>query len=520
MTTTQLCPHSRPQPPLKLGHLLHPGLLLFLLLLPLLLLKLLDLLGPADLLPLQLILTAHGNVAGLEVAEQVLEDNLNEPAGHVIQDHDNSHRPLELIREGHELHLLVELGHHLSRASESNGRDTDNTVEHALVLRDRLAEGAALVVDGEGGDLLDELEKVDGRVEQRRRELGLEVDALGARRDLVAEPGNVDERDHVHGELAENGADDVKVEDVGLGTLLGETLDRLGARDGQEADAHEHTADGDLAITELDTLQVEDRQAVSADETVKGKDLVHLDGGNQSAAALTDDVGNGDNVAELRSERGSDGGITKLKRGRLVVIHVHVHHTRGKLVSKGGRLLGGGSLLSLLGVLVDESLGAGGGDGLDRSIVVEGLGKLLDGNTLLSSLALHGNLVVGVRRSRRVEVSNESGNRGSGLAPALHEINLLLVHVLDLVVTGVFGDANKIFLSAVEESNTNVSLLESADIVGAVTSHESVVTHILETEQNVFLLLGRHTSVDPGVAEQSLPADLSLELGQSVTGNT
>ena len=513
-----LCPHPRTQPPLKLSHLLHPDPLLFLLLLALLLLELQRLLSLADLLAFKLILAAHSNVAGLEVAEQVLEDNLNEPARHVVQDHDDGHRPLELIREGNELHLLIELGHHLGGASKGNGGDTDDAVEHALVLRYRLAERTALIVDSEGGDLLDELKEIDGGVEQRRRELGLKVDALGARSELVAEARNVDEGDDVHGELAEDGADDVKVEDVGLGTLLGETLHRLCAGDGQEADAHEHTADGDLAIAKLDTLQVEDGQTVGANQAVKGENLVHLDGGNESAAALTDDVGNGDNVAELGGERSSDRSITKLERGRLVVIHVHVHHTRGKLVGKGRRLLSRGSL-SLLRILVDESLGTSRGDSLDRSIVVEGLGKLLDSDTLLRGLALHGNLVVRVGRSRRVEVSDQSGDRRSGLTPALHEINLLLVHILDLVVTGVFGNADEIFLSTVEESDTNVSLLEGTDIVGTVTSHESVVTHILETEQNVFLLLGRDTSIDPSVAEQSLPADLSLELGQSVTGN-
>lgn len=40
--------------------------------------------------------------------------------------------------------------------------------------------------------------------------------------------GNVDEGDDVNGELTKDGADDVRVEDVGLGALFGELFDGLG----------------------------------------------------------------------------------------------------------------------------------------------------------------------------------------------------------------------------------------------------------------------------------------------------
>lgn len=84
-----------------------------------------------------------------------------------------------------------------------------------------------MIVDGEGGDLLDELQKVDGAVEKRRLEFAFEVDVLFARLDGLDVVGQVDERDDVDGELAEDGADDVGVEDVGLGTFFGETFDGL-----------------------------------------------------------------------------------------------------------------------------------------------------------------------------------------------------------------------------------------------------------------------------------------------------
>ena len=52
----------------------------------------------------------------------------------------------------------------------------------------------------------------------------MEVDI---RLDLVHVVGKVDESRDVNSELAENGSNDVHVEDVGLRSLLGQTLDGL-----------------------------------------------------------------------------------------------------------------------------------------------------------------------------------------------------------------------------------------------------------------------------------------------------
>lgn len=157
---------------LVLGHLLEPQPLVldFLALLLLLL---------AGALPLQLVSAADGDVAGLVVREELLEGDLDEVARREVDDHDERHRGLELVREGDQLHLLVELGDELGRAAEGDGGHTHDTVEHALVLREGLTEGAALVVDSEGADLLDELKEIDGAVEERGCELGFKVDDLG-----------------------------------------------------------------------------------------------------------------------------------------------------------------------------------------------------------------------------------------------------------------------------------------------------------------------------------------------------
>src|SRR6185312_10084356 len=108
---------------------------------------------------------------------------------------------------------------------------------------------------------------------------------------------------------------------VGLRSFLAQTFDDLGAGNTEEADRHEHTTDCVLSITELDSLEVQDGEGVGANQTVEGKNLVHLNGGNESAPALADDVGNGNDVSELRSERSSDRCITKLKSGWFVITY-------------------------------------------------------------------------------------------------------------------------------------------------------------------------------------------------------
>ena len=84
-----------------------------------------------------------------------------------------------------------------------------------------------MVVYGEGGDLLDQLEEVDGAVEQGGFEVAFEVDVFGAGFGALYVAGEVDEGHNMDGELAEDGADDVGVEDVGLGSFFGEAFDGL-----------------------------------------------------------------------------------------------------------------------------------------------------------------------------------------------------------------------------------------------------------------------------------------------------
>lgn len=71
---------------------------------------------------------------------------------------------------------------------------------------------------------MDELEEVDGAVEEGRFEIAFEVDVVAAGFVAVDVSGEVDEGGDVNCKLAEDGADDVGVENVGLGALFGETF--------------------------------------------------------------------------------------------------------------------------------------------------------------------------------------------------------------------------------------------------------------------------------------------------------
>jgi hypothetical protein len=186
------------------------------------------------LLPLQLIGPSNRNVLGLVVRKEVLQALLDDVTRHEVESHDARNHNLEVAGKRNELELLVKLRNEFGGAREGDTGDRYESPVHALVLTDRLAEGSALVVDGKSRDLLDELQEVDCRVEQRRLKvlLQIRVGVLGFNAlDVLAD---VDEGDDVDGELSEYGADDVRVENVVLGTFFRKCLHRLCARDGEE----------------------------------------------------------------------------------------------------------------------------------------------------------------------------------------------------------------------------------------------------------------------------------------------
>lgn len=106
-------------------------------------------------------------------------------------------------REGYKLKFLIEFRDELCGARESHKRDTYETPIHAPVLSYAFSEWPALVVNGKGRYLLDELEQIDCAIEKRRLKLPFEVHILLARLNLLDIIRKVDERDDVDGKLTQ-----------------------------------------------------------------------------------------------------------------------------------------------------------------------------------------------------------------------------------------------------------------------------------------------------------------------------
>jgi hypothetical protein len=68
------------------------------------------------------------------------------------------------------------------------------------------------------------LQKVDRRVKQAGLKFLFEIDVTILGFGALDVRGQIDERDNVDCELAQDGADDVRVEDVVLGAFFGECL--------------------------------------------------------------------------------------------------------------------------------------------------------------------------------------------------------------------------------------------------------------------------------------------------------
>lgn len=116
------------------------------------------------------------NVLGSEIAEKVLQDHFYQVAACKIGNHDSGHDDFELGREGDHSEFFVDFGDEFRRAGKCYAGNKQQAPVHAAVLADAFTEGSALVIDGEGGDLLDELEEIDGAVEKGWFELAFQID--------------------------------------------------------------------------------------------------------------------------------------------------------------------------------------------------------------------------------------------------------------------------------------------------------------------------------------------------------
>lgn len=103
------------------------------------------------------------------------------------------------------------------------------------------------------------------------------------------------------------------------------------------------------------------------------------------------------------------------------------------------------------------------------------------------------------------EVGDHGRHRRRRLTKAARDAQLLFVDLLDALLLLVLEDGLEVVLRAVQQRDTNVGLLERADIVRAVAGHERHEPEALERREDELLLRGRHAGVDPRVLHELVP---------------
>src|SRR5690606_34108046 len=103
-------------------------------------------------LPLILVRPPNCNILWFIITKQRLQRLLHDPASNKIQCHSSGKHKFKIVIKLDQSHLLIDLRDELCRTRKGNSGNTNETVVHGLVLLDALAEGSALVVDGEGRD--------------------------------------------------------------------------------------------------------------------------------------------------------------------------------------------------------------------------------------------------------------------------------------------------------------------------------------------------------------------------------
>jgi hypothetical protein len=76
----------------------------------------------------------------------------------------------------------------------------------------------------------------------------------------------------------------------------------FGTRNAQKTYGHQHTRYRNLIVTEFDSVQILHTQAPSCYQAIESENFIHLDGRNESATSLSDDMGNYDMVLVRRNK--------------------------------------------------------------------------------------------------------------------------------------------------------------------------------------------------------------------------
>ena len=161
------------------------------------------------------------NVLRLEVTESCFQHFFDDVAADVVDDHHCRHGDLEVGGEGNKFQLFIDLWNELGRTGEGDQGDAHQAPIHAPVLSDAFSERPSLIVDGECGYLLDQLQQVHSTVEEGRLKVPFQVDIWLPRLGPLNVVGKIDEGDYMNRKLAEHRPDNVEIEDVRLRSFFG-----------------------------------------------------------------------------------------------------------------------------------------------------------------------------------------------------------------------------------------------------------------------------------------------------------
>lgn len=117
------------------------------------------------------------------------------------------------------------------------------------------------------------------------------------------------------------------------------------------------------------------------------------------------------------------------------------------------------------------------------------------------------------------QVGNESRDRRRRLIESCRNLELRLVHLLDALLLLVLDNGLEVVLGPIEQRDSDVGLLERSDVVRAISSHERNVSERLERREDVLLLGGRDSRVDPRVLHKNRPGGQVGVLAEGGTGH-
>jgi hypothetical protein len=119
----------------------------------------------------------------------------------------------------------------------------------------------------------------------------------------------------------------------------------------------------------------------------------------------------------------------------------------------------------------------------------------------------------------RVDFAESRGHRWRWLVESCGDLALLLVDGLETLVLLVFGDGLEVLWRSVKQGDTDMSLLERTDVVGAITSHEGGVTEVPQRGKDKLFLHRGDSRIHPGILHELYPAGTVFVLFEGGTSD-